>query len=368
MPKYDLRELLKAQVKQDASDVLLKAYAPPLFRVYGEMYPVKGPTLEPEEVQELVYTILTDDQKREFETKLELDLAFSIEGVSRYRINVFRQRECVGMNARAIPFKISTIEEIHMPAMVKDFCFRPRGMVLITGPTGCGKSTSLAAMIHYINERRSVHIVTIEDPIEFVHEDKMALINQRERGTDTHDFANALRHVTRQDPDVILVGEMRDLETIQLAVTCAETGHLVFGTLHTTDACQTVDRIIDAFPPHQQMQIRTQLSANLVGIISQVLLKRKDGKGRIASYETLVGLSAVRNLIREGKTYQLPSVLQTGMKQGMMSLNQNLVQLHLDGWVTEEAALEKATDPITFQEILDESREEYAKKVGKKPA
>lgn len=368
MPKYDLRELMVHQVKQDASDLLLKAYTPPLFRVYGEMYPVKGPTLDPEEVQQLIYSILTDEQKREFETNLELDLSFQIEGVSRYRINVFRQRGYVGMNARAIPFRISTIEELHMPEMVKDFCFRPRGMVLVTGPTGSGKSTSLAAMIHYINQNRSVHIVTIEDPIEFVHKDDKALINQRELGTDTHSFANALKHVTRQDPDVILVGEMRDLETIQLAITAAETGHLVFGTLHTTDACQTVDRIIDAFPPHQQMQIRTQLSSNLVGIISQVLLKRKDGKGRIASFETLVGLANVRNLIREGKTYQLPSVLQTGLKHGMMSLNQNLVQLHLNGWVTEEAALEMATDPVSFKEILEEARKRHQEKHGKRPA
>ena len=368
MPKYNLEELMVHEVKQDASDLVLKAYAPPMFRVYGDWYPVKGPSLEPEEVEELVYSLLNDDQKQEFETKLELDLSFAIEGVSRYRISVFRQRQCIGMNARAIPFRIQTIDELHMPEMVKDFCYRPRGMVLVTGPTGSGKSTSLAAMIHYINQNRGVHIVTIEDPIEFVHQDDKALINQRELGTDTHSFAEALKHVTRQDPDVILVGEMRDLETIQLAITAAETGHLVFGTLHTTDACQTVDRIIDAFPPHQQMQIRTQLSTNLVGIISQVLLKRKDGKGRIASYETPVGLASVRNLIREGKTYQLPSVLQTGMKHGMMSLNQNLVQLHLNGWVTEEAALEKATDPVSFAEILEEAKKRHAEKHGKEPA
>ena len=368
MPKYDLNQLLSHQIKQDASDLVLKAYSAPLFRVYGEMYPVKGPDLEPEEVQELVYSILTDEQKQVFETDMELDLSYQIPGVSRYRVNIFRQRECVGLAARAIPFTLNTIEELHMPEMVKEFCSRPRGLVLVTGPTGSGKSTSLAAMIRYINERFPVHIMTVEDPIEFVHEDKMALVNQRELHTDTHSFGEALKHVLRQDPDVILVGEMRDMETIGLAITAAETGHLVFGTLHTTDACQTVDRIIDAFPTHQQQQIRMQLSVNLVGIISQTLLKRKDGKGRIASYETMIATSSVRNVIREGKTYQLPSTIQTGMKQGMMSLNQNLVLMHLNGWVTEEAALEKATDPIAFAEILDESKKKFAEKVGKKPA
>jgi twitching motility protein PilT len=306
-----------------------------------------------------------------FERDMELDFAYEIPGVSRFRTNVMQQRETLTMCQRAIPFKVSTLEELNAPEALKDFCDRPRGLVLVTGPTGCGKSTTLAAAINYINNTRSEHIVTIEDPIEFVHEDKLSLINQRELGSDTHAFQNALRAVLRQDPDVILVGEMRDLETIGLAITAAETGHLVFATLHTTDAVQTVDRIIDVFPTHQQQQIRMQLSVNLIGVVSQTLLKKTDGKGRVAAWEVMTAISAIRNLIREAKTFQIGSAIQTGTRYGMQTLDQSLAALVRQGIVTEEAAMDKSSNPIELDRILREEEEAAAAAAaaaGRRPA
>ncbi|MBI3922649.1 MAG: type IV pilus twitching motility protein PilT [Armatimonadetes bacterium] len=351
-------DLLRGVVQQNASDLILKEDQPPIFRVYGDCFPIKGPALDRDEIRELVYTILSPSQIAQFERDMELDLAHEIRGFSRYRVNVFMQRESTGFVARAIPFHMPTMEEINLPQAARDFCHRPRGMILVTGPTGSGKSTTLSAMVSYINERESVHIMAVEDPVEFVYEDREALINQRELGTDTLSFANALKRVLRQDPDVILVGEMRDLETIALAITAAETGHLVFATLHTTNAAQTVDRVIDVFPPYQQQQIRMQLAVNLVGIVSQTLLKRIDGKGRVAAYETLIAVPAVRNIIREAKTFQLPSTIQTGLKQGMMSLDQYLAGLVLDGVVTREAAFDKASDPNNFNQIYQEMEQD----------
>jgi twitching motility protein PilT len=319
-PRQTLDHILTDMVRLGGSDVILKEAAPPLFRIHGDLLPTQYPRLSAEQAQTLCYSIISDRQQESFEKNLELDLAHEVLNVSRYRVNLMYQRGSVTGSFRSIPLTINTMEELNLPPVCRYFCERPRGLVLVTGPTGSGKSTSLAAMINYINERMAVHIMTVEDPVEFVHEDKKALINQRELGTDTLSFANALKFVLRQDPDVILVGEMRDLETIGLAITAAETGHLVFGTLHTTDAVQTVDRIIDVFPTHQQQQVRMQMSVNLVGVVSQTLLKTADGKGRVAAFETMVAVPAIRNLIREAKTHQINSVIQTGARQGMMSL------------------------------------------------
>ncbi len=282
---------------------------------------------------------------------MELDFAYEIPWLARFRGNVYQQRGAVQVAFRVIPLHIQTIDELSLPPVTRYFAERPRGLVLVTGPAGSGKSTTQAAMIDYINSNYPVHIVTVEDPLEFIHEDREALINQRELDTDTLSFANALKFVLRQDPDVILIGEMRDLETIALAITAAETGHLVFGTLHTTDAVQTVDRVIDVFPTHQQQQIRMQMAVNLIGVISQTLVKRKDGTGRVAAFETMVAISAVRNLVREAKTYQINSIIQTGQRHGMITLDQSLADLYKKGLVTYRDALEKAGNPIEFQAI-----------------
>lgn len=351
--ELDLDSLLKYTVRVEASDLLLKVGSPPFIRLHGDIVPLNLPPLTPQQVKDLSYSILTPEQIEKFEKEWELDFAYEIPGVSRFRMNLLYQRGYVDLAARAIPFRIRTMEELGIPPVVKTFCERPRGIVLVTGPTGSGKSTTLAAMINYINENFSHHIFTIEDPIEFVYEDKKSLIRQREVGDDTLSFAEALRHTLRADPDIILVGEMRDLETIALAITAAETGHLVFGTLHTTDAVQTVDRVIDVFPLHQQNQIRMQLSVSLVGVISQTLVKRADGKGRVAAFEVLVGTPAVRGLIREAKTYQIASILQTGSKFGMMTLDQHLAQLVQEGVITYETALSKATHPEEFRALME---------------
>jgi twitching motility protein PilT len=360
---YDIQKLLAAIIRFDGSDLVLKADSPPLFRIYGELKPLAAESLTHDTVAELIESLLTPRQSAIFHRDLELDFSYEIPDVSRYRINIFQQRGNMGLVARAIPFKIRTMEDIGLPPICKQFCDLPRGLVLVTGPTGCGKSTSLAAMVNYINHARTEHIVTIEDPIEYVYEDDQSLINQRELGTDTHSFAQALKHVLRQDPDVILVGEMRDLETIALAITAAETGHLVFATLHTTDAIQTVDRIIDVFPTHQQQQIRVQLAVNLIGVVSQSLLKRADGKGRIAAFETMVATPAVRNLIREGKTFQLGSIIQIGAKEGMVDLDQSLARLVAEGTVTHDDALEKCAQSLQFEQYLAHYQAEHMARV-----
>ena len=352
MATYDIHKLLEFTVKQNASDLILKVDAPPILRVHGDLVRLKGEPLTPEDCRALPYSILTPEERQRFEDNLELDLAYEIEGLARFRCNLMVQRGYVTSCYRVIPFVVKTIEELGLPEIVSRLCEYPRGLVLVTGPTGSGKSTTQAAMIDYVNSRKPVHIVTVEDPIEFVHTDKKALIQQRELGRDTLSFADALKYVLRQDPDVILIGEMRDLETIGLAITAAETGHLVFGTLHTVDAVQTVDRVIDVFPPYQQQQIRMQLSVNLVGVLSQTLVKTADRQGRVAAFETMEAIPAIRNLIREAKTHQIRSIIQTGSKRGMFTLDQHLAQLVADGIADYESAREKCVDPVDFEDMV----------------
>lgn len=348
-------ELLTMTVQRDGSDLHIKSGVRPLIRIYGDLMPIEeADPLTPEDVKELAYSIMSDAQRRRFEEEWELDLAYVIEGLARFRCNVFIQRGHIGIVFRVIPIKIQSMEELMLPPVCRYFSERPRGLVLVTGPAGSGKSTTQAAMIDYINKTRAEHIVTVEDPVEFLHEDINSLINQRELDTDTLSFANALKFVLRQDPDVILVGEMRDLETIHLAITAAETGHLVFGTLHTPDAVQTIDRVIDVFPMHQQQEVRMQLAVNLLGVISQTLVKRKDGRGRVAAFETLVCVPAIRNLIRESKTFQIGSMIQTGAKQGMMTLDQYLAMLVKKGTVDWSEARMKCSNVKEFEALLEE--------------
>ena len=342
-------ELLRTTVEMGGSDLHIKVGSPPLVRVRGELTPLEMEPLTSVQSKELSYADLTKTQRARFEEDMELDFAYALPGVARFRGNLFQQRGHVQSVFRVIPLHVQSMEELRLPPICTAFVNQPRGLVLVTGPAGSGKSTTLAAMIGYINGHCPLHIMTIEDPIEFVHTDQKALINQRELGRDTHSFAAALKHVMRQDPDVIMVGEMRDLETIALAITAAETGHLVFATLHTTDAVQTIDRVIDVFPPHQQQQIRMQLSVNLVGVVSQTLVKTKDGEGRMAAFETLAGIASIRSMIRESKTHQITSLLQTGMKHGMMTLDQSLAGLVKKGLVDYESALARAQDVAEFK-------------------
>ena len=339
----NLAEFLSAVVDLSASDLHLTGGLPPMVRVHGELEPLKGyRKLFPNDLQELIYAILTQKQREVFENKLELDISYALPGKARFRVNVFQQRDAMGAVMRLIPYGIKTLEELGIPPAVKDFARLRRGLVLVTGITGSGKSTTLAGLIDMINTERAEHIMTVEDPIEFLHRHKKAIVNQREVGTDTHSFADALRHVLRQDPDVILVGEMRDLETISAALTAAETGHLVFGTLHTQDAPQSVDRVIDVFPPHAQQQIRVQLAGTLAGVVSQQLLPTVDGKGRAVGVEVLVATPAVRNLIREGKTHQIYTSLQAGGKYGMQVMDQHLAELVKKGKISYDIGLERA--------------------------
>jgi twitching motility protein PilT len=345
-------ELLARTVQMEGSDLHIKAESHPLVRVHGELNPLTDiPPFTPKETRDLSYSVLTANQIVRFEEELELDLGYQIPGLARFRGNVMQQRGQTGIVFRVIPLRIQSMEELNLPPVCKYFSERPRGLVLVTGPAGSGKSTTQAAMVDYINGKFPVHVMTVEDPVEFLHEDREALINQRELGTDTLSFNNALKFVLRQDPDVILIGEMRDLETIALAITAAETGHLVFGTLHTTDAVQTVDRMIDVFPTFQQQQVRMQLAVNLVGVISQTLVKRADGKGRVAAFESLVAIPSVRNLIREAKTHQIGSMIQTGSRQGMMSLDQSLANLYKAKLITREDGASKAQNLLEFQSL-----------------
>ncbi|MCE5314232.1 MAG: type IV pilus twitching motility protein PilT [Armatimonadota bacterium] len=347
-------QLLHILIQKEGSDLHLKAKNFPLARVHGDMMPIEGyPRLTAENLHDLAYSLMDEKRQRRFEEGLEMDLAYEIPGLSRFRTNIMQQRGMISIVMRAIPTEIKSIDELGLPPVCRYFAERPRGMVLVTGPTGSGKSTTLAAMVDYINSSRSEHIMTVEDPVEFVHECKLSIINQRELGSDTLSFNNALKYVLRQDPDVILVGEMRDLETIHLAITAAETGHLVFATLHTQDATQTVDRIIDVFPNYQQSQIRQQLANNLIGVCSQALLRRADGKGRVAAFETLVNSTAIRNLIREAKTFQISSSIQTGSRQGMMTLDQYLAALVKKGLVTNDEAFSRATNAKEFNALLE---------------
>ena len=331
-----MQDLLREAADKGASDLHLSAGEPPLLRVHGDLVRIEHPPVTPEQVTELVNSIMSDAQRATFEAEHEVDFACELEGKGRFRVNVFVHSRGPGAVLRTIPTQIPALDTLHMPPVLKELCTRERGLVLVTGPTGSGKSTTLAAMVDVINQTWDAHILTIEDPIEFVHPPKRCLVNQREVGPHTNSFSNALRSALREDPDVILIGEMRDLETISLALTAAETGHLVFGTLHTSSAPKTIDRIIDVFPAGQQGQIRTMLSESLEAVVAQTLLKKKGG-GRVAACEVLIGTPAVRNLIREGKLHQITSMMQTGQRLGMQTLDMGLADLVKRGLIEPTA-------------------------------
>jgi twitching motility protein PilT len=343
----DITELLAFSAKQGASDLHLSAGLPPMIRVDGDVRRINLPSLEHQEVHALIYEIMNDRQRKDYEEFLETDFSFEVPGVARFRVNAFNQNRGAGAVFRTIPSKVLTMDDLGMGQVFKDIAMTPRGLVLVTGPTGSGKSTTLAAIIDFINDNRYDHILTIEDPIEFVHESKKCLINQREVHRDTHGFNEALRSALREDPDIILVGEMRDLETIRLALTAAETGHLVFGTLHTTSAAKTIDRVIDVFPAEEKSMVRSMLSESLQAVVSQTLLKRLNG-GRVAAHELMIGTPAIRNLIREDKVAQMYSAIQTGAAHGMMTLDQCLQGLVAKRAISREVAREKAKMPDKF--------------------
>jgi twitching motility protein PilT len=335
-------ELLGQVVDRGASDLHLTSGTPPVLRLNGNLHRMDSyPPLEPDQLQRMIYSILTQKQRERLEQDLELHVSHAVPGKGRFRVNVYFQRDSLGAAFRMIPFEIKSIQDLGLPPQVEDFARLPRGLVLVTGPTGSGKSTTLASLIDVINSERDQHIMTVEDPIEFLHQHKRCMVNQREVGHDTQSFAMALKHVLRQDPDVILIGEMRDLETIQTALTAAETGHLVFATLHTQDAPQTIDRVIDVFPPFQQQQIRVQLAVTLQGVVTQQLLPTSDKRGRVAGCEILVATPAVRNLIREAKIHQVYSTMQAGAKFGMQTMDQHLAGLVKNGRITYETAAER---------------------------
>lgn len=342
-------QLLTELVSRDASDLHMKAGQPPVMRIRGDLVRIRELEMNEEEHTHMLLGILSEDRKKKLYDFKEVDLSYNVPGVARFRVNMFWQRHHIGAVFRVIPYSIRTIDTLGMPQVCKKLAMLPRGLILVTGPTGSGKSTSLAAMINWVNTNRRSHIMTIEDPIEYVHSDIESIINQRELGTDTHTFSDALKHVMRQNPDVILVGEMRDLETISLAITAAETGHLVMSTLHTVDAAQTIDRIVDVFEPAQQAQIRTQLSVTLQAVISQTLLPTKDGSGRAAAYEVMVATPSIRTLVRDGKTHQLNTDIQTGGELGMQTLDGCLLGLVRDGKIDYEHALAKCSNPQDFQ-------------------
>jgi twitching motility protein PilT len=344
-PAPDLHRLLACAVEHQASDLHLSAGLPPLLRIHGDMQRLPGAALDDGQVRALVSQVMTDDQRQRFEHTLECDFAFELPGLARFRANVFKQRRGVAAALRTIPGRVLTLEDLGAPRVLADLALRPRGLILVTGPTGSGKSTTLAAMVHHLNESAHSHILTIEDPIEFVHASRRCLVSQREVGPCTHSFAAALRSALREDPDAILVGEMRDLETIRLALTAAETGHLVLATLHTSSAPKTIDRIIDVFPAGEKELVRAMLSESLLAVISQTLCKLRDGSGRVAAHEVLLGTPAIRNLIREGKVAQMTSVMQTSQAQGMQTLDQCLVDLVRRGRIAPAEARRVARAP-----------------------
>ncbi len=345
-----LDDLLRTLVSREGSDLHLRVGEPPVIRIHGALHRLPLPRLTPPDTEALMFSLLNAERRERFADEMELDMSHEIEGVARFRVNVLRQRGSVGGVLRVIPTRCKTIDEMELPPILKDLAMLPRGLILVTGPTGSGKSTTLAACIDHINTHRRCHIITIEDPVEFVHGDKQCAVEQRELGQDTHTFADALKHVMRQAPDVILVGEMRDLETVALAITAAETGHLVFATLHTTDAPQTIDRIIDVFGPEQQEQIRAQLAVTLQAVVSQTLLPLADRPGRVPAFEIMIATPAIRALVREAKTHQLYSIIETGSDQGMISLDQFLLGLLQKKTITLEHALAKSSNPPYLQE------------------
>ena len=354
-PQVSLSELLHRLSELGGSDLHVTTGTPPLVRVHGEIRPLDGyRPLTSSETKQLAYSVLTDAQKHRFEENLELDFSFGVKGLSRFRANIFNQRGAVGAVFRAIPYEIKTFEELGLPPIVKELCNKPRGLVLVTGPTGSGKSTTLAAVIDKINKERHEHILTIEDPIEFLHNHKSCIVNQREVNADTKGFAQALRTALRQDPDVVLVGEMRDLETIESALRIAETGHLTFATLHTNSAVSTINRIIDVFPSMQQSQVRAQLSLTLEGILCQSLLPRADGRSRVLAMEILIPNSAIRNLIREDKVHQIYSMMQTGQDiHGMQTFNQSLASLFHKRQITRETAMQRTSNINELRDLID---------------
>lgn len=344
----EVSELLAFTVKNNASDLHLSSEEPPMIRIHGDITRIKMPPIPEREVQAMVYDIMSDTQRKLFEEHLELDFSFALGEIARFRVNVFQQRRGISAVFRVIPNEVLTLEQLKCPDIFKEIAMTPRGICLVTGPTGSGKSTTLAAMINHRNEGERGHILTIEDPIEFVHQSKNSLITQRELGPHTHSFSNALRSALREDPDVILVGELRDLETIRLALTAAETGHMVFGTLHTSSAPKTIDRIIDVFPAAEKEMVRSMLSESIKAVISQTLIKTADGNSRVAAHEIMIGTPAIRNLIRENKIPQMVSVMQTGQKEGMQTLDGCLQNLVRTRKITQQAAMEKASNKKQF--------------------
>jgi twitching motility protein PilT len=354
MPEIALSELLRKMIEHGGSDLHITTNSAPMVRVHGVLRPLEYAELSPAETKQLAYSVLTDAQKHRFEESLELDFSFGIKGLSRFRANIFNQRGAVGAVFRSIPYEIRSFEELGLPAVINKLCEKPRGLILVTGPTGSGKSTTLAAMIDKVNQDRHEHIITVEDPIEYLHGHKGCIVNQREVHADTHSFASALRAALRQDPDVVLIGEMRDLETTETALRIAETGHLTFATLHTNSAASSINRIIDIFPAGQQSQIRTQLSMVLEGIVTQALLPKANGQGRAMAMEVLVPNAAIRNLIREDKIHQVYSMMQTGQdKFGMQTFNQSLASLYFKRQVTLEMAMARSSNTDELQDLIN---------------
>jgi twitching motility protein PilT len=350
-----MRDLLVAMAERNASDLHITSGVAPTLRVHGHLVPLEYPALTPDQTKALAYSLITTEQRERFEANHELDFSYGITGLSRYRVNIYQQKNAVGMAVRSIPHTPKTFEELGLPSEICNTLIgRHKGLILMTGPTGHGKTTSMAAMIDKINKTRDVHVVTVEDPLEYLYDHQKALVNQREVGQDTHSFPAALKYVLRQDPDVVLIGEMRDLETIQAALTIAETGHLTFATLHTNSCAQSIDRVIDVFPPHQQSQVRAQLALVLEAVFNQLLIPRKDGRGRVLAMEMLIATPAIRNMIREEKVHQIYSAMQAGQKFGMQTMNQALANLYLRGLISRQEAVSRSIFPEELLRLIEQ--------------